>query len=136
MKSYQLTVLVMGIGLAVGILYLVRRDHIYIRQGFFWIVIGLVSLVFGVWPSLIDTLGAALGVAYPPTLLLLVAIIVLILKALLGDIALTKVRRDLRRLNQRMALLEGEHPVARRLDQRAADESKAEGARREREAAP
>jgi hypothetical protein len=136
MKSHQLTVLIMGIGLAVGILYLVRRDHIYIRQGLFWIFIGLVSLVFGVWPSLIDTLGIALGIAYPPTLLLLVAIIVLILKALLGDIALTKLRRDLRRLNQRMALLEGEHPVARRLDPRAAGENGADAIRRGRETAP
>jgi hypothetical protein len=136
MKSYALTVLIMGIGLGVGILYLVRRDHIYIRQGLFWIVIGCISLLFGVWPSLIDTLGTALGVAYPPTLLLLVAIIVLILKALLGDIALTKLRRDLRRLNQRMALLEGEHPVARRLDQRAIEESGPEPARRGRETIP
>jgi hypothetical protein len=136
MKSYALTVLIMAVGLAVGILYLVRRDHIYIRQGLFWIVIALISLLFGVWPSLIDTLGGALGVAYPPTLLLLVAIIVLILKALLGDIALTKLRRDLRRLNQRMALLEGEHPVARRLDQRTIEESGTEGARGGRETAP
>ena len=112
MKTYQLAVLIMGIGLAVGILYLVRRDHIYIRQGLFWIFIAFFSLVFGVWPSLIDTLGGVLDIAYPPTLLLLVAIIVLILKALLGDIALTKVRRDVRRLNQRMALLDPARPVA------------------------
>ena len=69
--------------------------------------------------------------AYPPTLLLLVAILVLIVKALLGDIALTKLRRDLRRLNQRMALLEGEHPVARRLDSRVIEESGSEPLRRE-----
>ena len=30
MKDYHLTVLVIGFGLAAGILYLVRRDHIYI----------------------------------------------------------------------------------------------------------
>jgi hypothetical protein len=88
------------------ILYLVRRDHIYIRQGIFWILVAVVSIVFGIWPALIDVLGGALGVAYPPTLLLLAAIIVLVLKALLADIALTKVRRDMRRLNQRVALLE------------------------------
>jgi hypothetical protein len=111
LKTYQIAVLFMGIGMAAGILYLVRRDHIYIRQGLFWIIIALISLVFSVWPFLIDTLGSELGVAYPPTLLLLVAILVLIIKALLGDIALTKVRRDLRRLNQRIALLEADHPV-------------------------
>ena len=108
MKSYQFAVLTMGLGLAVGILYLVRRDHIYIRQGLFWIITAFLSLVFGIFPFLIDTIGAALGVAYPPTLLLLVAIIVLVVKALLGDIALTKVHRDIRRLNQRMALLDVE----------------------------
>jgi hypothetical protein len=106
MKSYHLAVLVMGIGLAAGILYLVRRDHLYIRQGMFWIAIAALTLLFAVWPYFVDTLGTFFGVAYPPTLILLAAIIVLVLKALLGDIALTQVRRDLRRLNQRIALLE------------------------------
>ena len=111
MKDYHLTVLVIGFGLAYGILHLVRRDHLYIRQGLFWITIALLSLGLAIWPTLIDTLGGALGIAYPPTLLFLVAIVVLVLKALLNDIALTKVRRDLRRLNQRIALLEADHPV-------------------------
>ena len=108
MKSYQITVLVMAIGLAVGILYLVRRDHIYIRQGLFWIVVAVLSLALGAWPTAIDYIGETLGVAYPPTLLFLVAISVLMLKGLLGDIALTRLRRDMRRLNQRIALLEAE----------------------------
>ena len=108
MKSYQITVLVMAIGLAVGILYLVRRDHIYIRQGLFWIVVAVLSLALGAWPTAIDYVGETLGVAYPPTLLLLGAVIVIMLKGLLGDIALTRLRRDMRRLNQRIALLEAE----------------------------
>ncbi|MEP7068169.1 MAG: DUF2304 domain-containing protein [Usitatibacter sp.] len=115
--SYHVTVLVMGFGLAIVILYLVRRDHIYIRQGVFWIGIAFVSFLFAIWPRLIDTLGEALGIAYPPTLLFLVATIVLIVKALLGDIALTQVRRDMRRLNQRIALLESEQPAPRDPDE-------------------
>lgn len=106
MKQYYLTVLVIAFGLAVTILYLVRRDHIYIRQGFFWILVAAITMLFGIYPETIDVLGGLLGVAYPPTLLFLAAIVVLLMKALLGDIALTKVRRDLRRLNQRIALLE------------------------------
>ncbi|HYC36853.1 MAG TPA: DUF2304 domain-containing protein [Usitatibacter sp.] len=112
MKDYHLTVLVIGFGLAYGILHLVRRDHLYIRQGLFWIAIALLTLAFAIWPYLIDTLGAALGIAYPPTLLFLVAIVVLVVKSLLGDIAQTKLRRDVRRLNQRIALIEAEHPIA------------------------
>jgi hypothetical protein len=115
MREYHLTVLVIGIGLAAGILHLVRRDHIYIRQGMFWILVAIATLAFAFWPTLIDVVGGALGIAYPPTLLLLVAIVVLVLKALFADIALTKVNRDLRRLNQRMALLEAEHPAEERV---------------------
>jgi len=111
MRDYHITVLVTGVALAVAILYLVRRDHIYIRQGVFWITVAMATLLFSLWPNLIDTLGGILGIAYPPTLLFLVAIIVLILKALFGDIALTKLRRDLRRLNQRIALLEANRPA-------------------------
>ena len=49
MKDYHLTVLVIGFGLAYGILYLVRRDHLYIRQGVFWIGIALLSLALAIW---------------------------------------------------------------------------------------
>jgi hypothetical protein len=119
MRDYHLTVLVIGFGLAYGILHLVRRDHLYIRQGVFWIVIAFLSLTLAVWPTFIDMLGSALGIAYPPTLLFLVAIVVLVVKSLLNDIALTKVRRDLRRLNQRIALLETHEPLARDPDEAA-----------------
>ena len=111
MKDYHYTVLVIGFALAFGILHLVRRDHLYIRQGVFWIVTALASLLLAMWPYLIDELGRLLGVAYPPTLFFLVAIIVLVVKALVADIALTKMRRDVRRLNQRIALLEADHPI-------------------------
>ena len=119
MRDYHLTVLVIGFGLAYGILHLVRRDHLYIRQGVFWIVIAFLSLTLAIWPSFIDMLGGALGIAYPPTLLFLVAIVVLVVKSLLNDIALTKVRRDLRRLNQRIALLETHEPLSRDHDEAA-----------------
>ncbi len=106
MKIYQLAVLLMGIALAGGILFLVRRDHIYIRHGVFWILIAVASLVLGSWPPFIDMIGRALEIAYPPTLLLLAAVLVLTVKALLGDIAITKLSRDVRRLNQRIAMVE------------------------------
>ena len=117
MRDYHYTVLVLGIGLAGGILYLVRRDHLYIRQGIFWIVAAMLSLGFAIWPYLIDTLGGLLGIAYPPTLLFLAAILVLVVKALFADISVTKVRRDLRRLNQRIAMLEAEQPAQAQNDE-------------------
>jgi hypothetical protein len=106
MKEYHLLVTVLGIGLALTILTLIRRDHIHLRQGLFWTVVAVASLVFGIWPGLIDFLSHAVGIAYSPALLFLAAIVVLILRALFTDIALTQLKRDVRRLNQRIALSE------------------------------
>ena len=122
MKDYYHTVLVAGFALAGAILYLVRRDHLYIRQGLFWIAAAVVSLGFAIWPSAIDSLGSVLGIAYPPTLLFLAAILVLVVKALFADISVTQLRRDLRRLNQRIALIEAEHPASASLQSPPADE--------------
>lgn len=101
-----LIVALMGIGLAASILFLVRRDHLYIRDGVFWIGVAIVSLLFGFWPRLVDHLGALAGVGYPPALLFIAAIAVLVLRSLLTEIALTRLRRDVRRLNQQISLLD------------------------------
>ena len=95
-----------GISLAVLILTLLRRDHLYLRDAIFWLVTAAVSGLFAVAPGIVDLLGVAAGVAYPPALILAVVCAVLTIKALLSDLALTQLRRDVRRLNQRVALMD------------------------------
>jgi hypothetical protein len=102
------TTAVLGVGLALGILYLVRRDHLYLVDGLFWIAVACAAIVFGFWPGLVDWIAALAGVAYPPSLLMLIALMVLLVRILLNNIAMTKLRRDLRRVNQRMAIMESE----------------------------
>lgn len=106
MKEIHLLVGALGVGLGVAILLLVRRDHLYIRHGLFWMVVALVSVVLGVWPNLVDWIGEITGVAYPPALLLLLAVMMLIVRAVIVDIAYTRLRRELRILNQRIALVD------------------------------
>ncbi|AVT15467.1 DUF2304 domain-containing protein [Paracidovorax avenae] len=108
MASLQATTALMGIGLAVLILYLIRRDHLYLMHGLFWVVVACAAAALGAWPGLIDRLARVLGINYPPALLLLLASIVLVIKALHSDIVNTRIERDVRRLNQRLALLEAD----------------------------
>ena len=118
MRDYYGVVLALGVGLAVTIFVLARRDHLYIRQSVFWAGVALVSMLLGAWPSLLDKLAGLVGIAYSPALLFLLAIIVLTVKSLLTDIALTEVKRDLRRLNQALALQEvGKQQVGKQLDE-------------------
>lgn len=108
MASLQLTTTLMGIGLAALILYLIRRDHLYVMHGLFWVFVASAAAFLGVWPGLIDKLASLVGISYPPALLLLLACIVLLVKALHSDMVNTRIERDVRRLNQRLALLQAD----------------------------
>lgn len=108
MISYQLTSAILGISFAAIILLLVRRDHLRIRYSVWWLFIASVALFLGLFPGIIDALGALLGVAYPPTLLLVLGIAALLIKILYMDIEHSRQERNLRRLTQRIALYEAE----------------------------
>lgn len=47
MASLQATTAFMGVGLAVLILYLIRRDHLYLMHGLFWVVVAVAAVVLG-----------------------------------------------------------------------------------------
>jgi hypothetical protein len=104
--TFAISAFIFGVMLALLIFYLLRRDHVYLRDALFWLSTALASVIFAIFPSLVDLIGRAAGVQYPPALVLAIVCAVLTVKALMLDIALTSVRRDLRRLNQRMALLD------------------------------
>ena len=112
MNEYHLTTGILGAGLAFTIFYLIRRDHLYLGDGIFWIMVALAALIFGFSPTLIDKLAIWVGIAYPPTLLLIVSIAILLIKVLHADILSARMRRDIRRLNQEisMAKIEASHP--------------------------
>jgi len=111
MANLQITTGLLGLGLAVLILHLLRRDHIYILHGLFWIVIAALAALLGLWPGLIDRVAGWIGISYPPAALLLGAVVVLFVKSLYADITHTQLERKVRRLNQRIALLDVQGPV-------------------------
>jgi hypothetical protein len=106
MATLNLTTGLMGLALAALILLLLRRDHLYVMHGLFWVVVAAAAAVLGLWPGLIDRLANYTGIFYPPALLLLIGLIVLVVKALHADILNTRLQREVRRLNQRLAMLE------------------------------
>ena len=108
MASLQTTTMLLGVGLAILILYLIRRDHLYLMHGLFWVAVAAVAALLGAWPGLVDRIAYSVGISYPPALLLLFACIVLFIKALHADMVNTRIERDVRRLNQRLAMLEAD----------------------------
>lgn len=104
--NHYFTSVGLGIVLAVGILWLVRRDRLHGSYALWWLLIAAGALLIGFFPSLVDWIGVKLGVAYPPMLLAMVAIIAILLKLLGVDIDVTRRERRVRRLIQKVAILE------------------------------
>ena len=117
---YSLTAALLGLTLAVFIMYLLRRDQLYLREAMFWLATAVVAMLFAFMPASVDWLGEMAGVAYAPALVLAMVCVVLTVKSLLADVAQTQLRREVRRLNQRVALMDVERQTAR--DQRAASD--------------
>jgi hypothetical protein len=99
---------ILGVAVAVIIVYLVRRDHLHVDHGMSWIIAAIGFAGLGFAPGIIDWIAEHLGVGYPPILGVSLAIIVLALKTLLMDMDRAKLQTQNLRLTQRLAMLEGE----------------------------
>jgi hypothetical protein len=105
---YRLTSLAIGLAIAFTILWLVRRDLLHTRYSIWWLVVACASALLGGFPSVVDGVASRLGVAYPPILLVIVGMGLLLIKMLTMDVERSDQERRLRILTQRLAVLEGE----------------------------
>jgi hypothetical protein len=120
----QITAGFIGVLLAGTILYLVRRDHLHGSYALWWLAIAAVILLLGVFPPVIDWLGRVTGIYYPPVLPIIVGIGMILIRMLKMDIDRSQQERQLRRLTQKLAILEQEIGAARRaIESTAARES-------------
>ena len=117
MIDYQSTAMLIGLLLAAAILFLVRRDHLHGPYAYWWLFVALCAVVLAIWPRLIDMLALQAGVNYPPMLAVVVAITLVLIKMLKMDIERSRQERRLRRLTQRLAMLEEDNRTLR--EQRA-----------------
>jgi hypothetical protein len=124
MQTYQWTSAFLGLAIAGIILWLVRRDHLHTRYALWWIPIAVAIGLLGVFPTLIDGVAQALGIAYGPILPLIIGIGLLVIKILMMDMERSRNEVKLQRLIQRMAILEGELAQLRRSAPAAAEPSR------------
>jgi hypothetical protein len=103
-----------GIATAVTIMILIRRDHLHVRYGLWWMAAALVFALLGLFPGIVDGIAHRLGVGYPPVLALTLGLAVLVIKILVMDIERSRNAIKLQRLIQRLALLEAELRDAQR----------------------
>jgi len=99
---------IIGILTAAIIVVLIRRDHLHVRYGLWWMAAAIAFAMLGLFPAAFDNLAKFLGIANPPILALTVGIVILVLKILVMDIERSRNAIRLHRLTQRIALLESD----------------------------
>ncbi len=99
---------IIGVLLAGAILYLVRRDHLHGSFALWWFAVAGAILLLGLFPPVIDWLGRVTGINYPPVLPIVVGIGMILIRLLKMDVDRSRSERQMRRLTQKVAILEQE----------------------------
>lgn len=102
----QLVAIAASLGLLVLVLELVRRRRFLERYAILWLFSALVLLALGIWTGLLETIARAVGIAYPPNALFLVAFGFVLVLLLHFSLAVSQMSDQIRVLAQRLALLE------------------------------
>lgn len=104
--SYTFLSALLGLFAASVIFYLVRKNQLYVRYAFWWLLVAAGAAGIGIFPQITDVIAQYFSIGYPPVIALAAAIIFLILKILLMDLERSRQEIRLRRMVQRVALLE------------------------------
>ena len=109
MITYKWITALIAIAIVAKILFLIRRDALHVRYSIWWLVVAGMILASGLFPRLVDIIGSKVGVSYPPILAVAVALGLIFVKMLTMDLDRSVQERKIRRLTQRLAMLESEN---------------------------
>ena len=102
----QLVSIVAAAALLVVVFELVRRRRLMERYALLWLGSGLVLLALAIWRGALAKLANAIGVAYPPNALFLIAFGFVLFLLLHFSLAVSRLSDQTKVLAQRLALLE------------------------------
>ncbi|MCB0879225.1 MAG: DUF2304 domain-containing protein [Thermoleophilia bacterium] len=97
--SLCLTFAIIGV-----IVRMVRTRRLRAKYSFLWLMVGTVLLVFTAVPGLLDWTARTAGIAYPPALLFLGAIVLLLLVAVHFSWELSRIEERSRTITEELAL--------------------------------
>jgi hypothetical protein len=105
MSSTYLVALVGSLLVLAGIIELLRRRQLSEKYAVLWLVVGLLLLVFTVFPRLTLSLARGLGVAVPTNLMFFVGIVFLVGVVLHLSWEVSRLENETRKLAEDQAIL-------------------------------
>ena len=112
----QVIAIVVSFLLLVLVLDLVRRKKLTEEYSFVWIVCALALIGLSIGRRLLDSAALAMGIFYPPAVLLLVLVLFVFVASLSFSVVLSRHRQQIERLMEDVAILDArlrDHSEAR-----------------------
>lgn len=101
----QILVALLAVGGIAFVFRMVRRRQIKVKYLLLWLIVAIAAAVLAAFPSGFDRLSQLVGIAYPPTLLFLLAISFLFFVVIQFSWELSRLEDRSRRLAEELALL-------------------------------
>jgi hypothetical protein len=104
----QIVSIAVSAALLVAVIELVRRRTLTEEYSFIWIVCATALLALSLWRNILELAATALGVHYPPAVLLLVLTLFVVVVSLYFSVVVSRQRKQIERLVEEMALLDAD----------------------------
>ena len=105
MISYKITTGILGAVIFIIILSLVRKGRLQEKYALTWFAIGIVVVLLGIFPVILDKIAKFTGVSYAPALLFVIAVAVLLIQNLYLFIYASQNEVRIKALLQEVAVL-------------------------------
>ncbi len=97
--------LLIGIGIFVVIIEMVRRRRLGEEYSFLWFIIGLGIVVLVLWQDLLEWLTYLIGAMAQTTTMFIFGLVIVILINLHSSVKITKLNKQVKELAQQVAML-------------------------------
>lgn len=105
-RQLQLVAVLTTLAFLLAVLELVRRRRLMERYALLWLFSAIVLLGLGAWRGLLEKVADAVGIAYPPSALFVIAVFFILVLLLHFSVAVSRLADQSKVLAQRVALLE------------------------------
>jgi hypothetical protein len=96
--------LIIGVGIFVMILEMVRRRRLEEEYSFLWLIIGLGIVVLVLWQNFLEWLTHLIGAVAPTTTIFIFGLVILVMINLHFSVKITKLSRQVKELAQQIAI--------------------------------
>jgi hypothetical protein len=114
MSTIQVIAIAGSVLVMLFVFQLIRRKKLREEYAILWFLASTVLIVFSAWRGSLDMIARWLGVAYPPSVLLLAVIVLGFLLAIHFSISLSRLAEQNKRMAQHIAILRHELEKATR----------------------